>query len=116
MAAPKKKVERLDDTEEKDEVPGEKLAGAITHELGVFAKAASLYFDRFHELHTASGAKKSEKALTDLLSNAHKANKVAVKHVMENSDVHKEVKKQAKAVLPNSAVDDLHKWVNESDD
>lgn len=116
MPATKKKVERLDDNDEKEEVPGEKLAGAISHELGVFAKAASLYFDKLHELHTASGAKKGEKALTDLMANAQKANKAAMKHVIENSDVHKEVTKQAKNVVPGSSVDDLHKWVNEEDD
>ena len=116
MPATKKKVERLDDNDEKTEVPGEKLAGAISHELAVFAKAASLYFDKFHELHSASGAKKSDKALTDLLTNAQKANKAAMKHVIENSEVHKEATKQAKNVVPGSAVDDLHKWVNEEDE
>lgn len=121
MATTKKKVELLDDAEETksekdDEMPGEKMASNLTHEIGVFAKAAALYFDKLSEINTKSVDKKPEKAFKEMMSTAQKASKVAMKHVTENSEAHKEAKRQAKKMMPGSAVEDMNKWMDEDEE
>lgn len=111
------RVETLDDTasEKKSKSVHDKVGGTVTSEIAVFAKAASIYFDKYHELHHASEAEKKHNSLADFFTNTQKAHKAAWKHVLENSEVHQEHKRQAKRVLPDSHFDDLHKWLDDKD-
>ena len=45
-----------------------------------------------------------------------KANRAAWKHIVENSKAHKQNEKIAARFLPDSAIDDLHDWLDDSDD
>jgi hypothetical protein len=39
-----------------------------------------------------------------------------LKYITENSETHKENERQAKKFLPESAIDDFHAWLDDSDD
>ncbi|MCG8363331.1 MAG: hypothetical protein MJA27_08380 [Pseudanabaenales cyanobacterium] len=110
-------IEVIDESDRDDDRSSmDKVVGSLTNEIEVFSQAASIYFGKFHDLHQGSEAKKKNSSLSDILTNAHKAHKAAWKHICENSEVHKENERQANRILPKSAIDNFHRWLDDSTD
>ncbi len=110
-------VEVIDESEDDDRDSSKnKIGGTITGEMSVMAKAASVYFDTYSSLHEASEGEKKHNSLVDFFNNTQKAHKAAWKYIVENSDVHKENERLAKKFLPESAIENLHNWLDDSDD
>jgi len=108
-------IEVIDETD-KRRYKGGKLYRNAASEFGTLTKAAAIYFEKLHELHEASGSKRRGGSATEFLSNHDKANRAAWKHIVENSKAHKQNEKIAARFLPDSAIDDLHDWLDDSDD
>jgi hypothetical protein len=108
-------VEVIDETENRSSKGG-KVSRSAASEFGVLTKAAAIYFEKLHGLNEASKSKRKGGSTADFLSNIDKANRAAWKHVVDNSETHKENEKLATRFLPDSAVDDLHEWLDDSGD
>jgi hypothetical protein len=108
-------IEVIDETENR-RYKGGKLDRSAASEFGTLTKAAAIYFEKLHDLHEASASKRRGGSATEFLSNLDKANRAAWKYVVDNSNAHKENEKLATRFLPDSAIDDLHDWLDDSDD
>ncbi|EKU96416.1 hypothetical protein Lepto7375DRAFT_0412 [Leptolyngbya sp. PCC 7375] len=110
----KNDVEVIDASDNDDDKPTtDKVLDSLTDEIKVFSKAAAVYFEKLSELHEESESNKKHSSLVDILTNNHKAQKAAWKHVVENSEAHKENERQAKRFMPKSAIDNLHDWLDD---
>lgn len=117
MAAETKKetVEVIDETDEKDSEKG-KIGESVTKEAKVFAKAASIYFDTFQNLHKESEDDKKNGSLTDLVANTTKAHKAAWKYVLDNSPIHKENERLFRKYVSEKGFDKVHEWLEDTDE
>jgi len=110
-------VEVIDESSDEDRNSSpRKVYKRASSDAEVYAKAAAIYFQKLSELIGASNSKKQYGAIEDLLSNASRAHKAGLKYITENSETHKENERQAKKFLPESAIDDFHAWLDDSED
>lgn len=118
MAANVKKetIEVIDESGSEDSSRKGKLGEKVTQEVGVFAKAASLYFETYHDLHKDSEDKKKHSSLSDLVTNSTKAHKAAWKYMLENSPVHKENERLFRKYVSDSGFDKVYDWLEDNDD
>jgi hypothetical protein len=110
-------VEVVDESRDDDRnSSARKIYNRANDEFKVAAKATAIYFEKLTDLMDASNAKRRYGALEDLVSNASRAHKAALRYVTEHSENYKDSERQAKKFLPDSAIEDFHSWLNESDD
>jgi len=108
-------VEVIDETED-NHSSGDKVYRRTNDEFGVLIKAAEIYFSKLHDLHQASESKRRYGSATDCMTNLNRAHRAAWKHIVDNSETHKDNEKIAKKYLPDSTIDDFHRWLDDSDD
>lgn len=93
-----------------------KFGNTMTKEIGVFAKAASVYFETYHDLHKGAEDKKKHSAVSELVGNSTKAHKAAWKYMLENSPVHKENERLFRKYVSETGFDKVYDWLDASDD
>jgi hypothetical protein len=110
-------IEVLDESRDEERNSStRKVYKRTSNELGVFVKAAAIYFQKLGDLMDASNSKRQYGALEDFLPNTSRAHKAALKYISEHSEAQKENERVAKKYLPDSAIDDYHAWLDEADE
>ena len=118
MAANVKKdrIDVIDESGSEDSTNKGKLGNTMTKEIGVFAKAASVYFETYHDLHKGAEDKKKHSAFTELVGNSTKAHKAAWKYMLENSPVHKENERLFRKYVSETGFDKVYDWLDDADE